>query len=197
MEAMPSIGSTARIEHCGSFAISRADDVETVVHAIDEVHIGVPRWPEHHGRPARTSGACVAGAVVGTGVSLRLDDTCCPPLAAVVAHEQCAQQAASDHLRTVGHELALDASERSWLLVRKSGTEVWVLSQAGAGAERSQDQAKTARTSGGRIGPSTKPMNGTRYRSMLPPMLELSSDWYMSAVHWGPPSVPTVMEPLP
>ena len=72
------------------------DDVEAVVHPIDQIHIGVPHRAEHSGGPpARPPIGMGCGVVLRT-ISFSLDDPAGKQLTVDTTDKPLAQQAAGD-----------------------------------------------------------------------------------------------------
>jgi len=78
-------------------ALIPGDEVEAVVEAVDEVHVGVARRPVHHpragGQPAARR---VGGQVLRTEVSLDLDQAAPQPAPVHLADQQLAEQIAGN-----------------------------------------------------------------------------------------------------
>ena len=70
----PSIGSTARTSSAAGVAGGLGDDVQTVVHAVDKVHVGPARRPVHDLVPGGPPEPGVRRPVVLADVRLELDD---------------------------------------------------------------------------------------------------------------------------
>jgi hypothetical protein len=73
-------------------ALLASDEVQAVVHPVDEIHVGPARRPEHHTRSRGEASKGVRGAVLGSAVGLDLDQ---PPPAHHAAHlsnQQLAEQ---------------------------------------------------------------------------------------------------------
>jgi hypothetical protein len=65
-------------------------DVETVVHAIDEVDVGAAGWTEEDGVVWSEAAGGVGGGVGETEVGLDFDDAACEALAVEIADEELA-----------------------------------------------------------------------------------------------------------
>ena len=84
---------TARMSTAAASPSGAADDVQAVVHAVDEVDVGAAGRPEHDARAGGPPRARVAGAILRTAVGLRLDDATDAQSGAIVAHDERPQQA--------------------------------------------------------------------------------------------------------
>ena len=85
MAAAPSIGSTARMSTALAGRPASVDDVETVVHAVDKVHVGQAGAARTSGRVARRQAeAGVRRPVLRSEVRLDLDDPADAPADAAV-----------------------------------------------------------------------------------------------------------------
>ena len=71
-----------------------ADDVQHVVHAVDEIDISVTRGAKHHGVALRTALAGMTGEILCTDIRFRLDDSPGKQLAFQPADERAAEQVA-------------------------------------------------------------------------------------------------------
>ena len=67
------------------------DDVQTVVHTVDKVHVGDSRLPEHHGIAFRTTESGVRRHVLEPYVRLHLDNSPDAAIRTTLAHEKGAQ----------------------------------------------------------------------------------------------------------
>ena len=65
-------------QHCRGHPIGLRDHVQTLVHAVDKVHVGPARRPEHDRVAGRPTEARVRRAVLGADVGLHLDDAADP-----------------------------------------------------------------------------------------------------------------------
>ena len=92
-------------------AAAAANDVEAVVHSVDEEHIGVCLRPEERPRALGETRACVAGEIPWPAVRFGFHDSRDTPIAgAVLVHEQAPHERARNDERVARVPLARKAS---------------------------------------------------------------------------------------
>jgi hypothetical protein len=77
-------------QHAPRRAVRLGHQVEAFVHAVDEIHVGVPGRPEDHARARREAAGGVRGQIAAAGVGFRLDDDA----GGLAVYQHLAQQAA-------------------------------------------------------------------------------------------------------
>jgi len=95
-------------EHRVASAFAFADDVEALVHAVDEKHVRGARRAEERLRSLREARARVTREIARTAVRLRLYDARDLPR----VHDACADERARDHERITREERTLESRLR-------------------------------------------------------------------------------------
>jgi hypothetical protein len=83
-------------------------DVETVVHAVDEVDIYVPGWAEEYCVAGREAAGCMGCWVDEAEIGFDFDDSGGEALAVEIADEKLAEEGAGDDIRGAGVEGSLE-----------------------------------------------------------------------------------------
>ena len=180
MMSMPSTGSTARMSTAPASPSAAADDVEAMVHAVDEVDIGAAGWPEHDCRAGRAAGSGMTGAVSGPAYASVSTMRPTRRPAPIVAHQQCPQQRRAASPRSARTRAARSSRRRWHRMGRMLG---------GRFAARWWRQGSTEDLAHGGWQERPKHDADDGHQLLVDAGADVgaSSDWYRFAVHAGPP----------
>ena len=81
-------------KHAAGTTLPLAGNVQAVMHAVDEVDVGMPRRPEEDGVSCRFAGEGMGGSVGLAKVGFDLDNAAHPRLLGSGSHQQLSQQLA-------------------------------------------------------------------------------------------------------
>ena len=99
-------------QHAAGLAFRHAGNIQAVVIAVNEVHVGVSGRPEEDGIARSAAGVSVRRRIFGSEIGFVFDDTASEQRASFAADQQLAQQLASH-----GHRIAIEEFTRKDLSI--------------------------------------------------------------------------------
>jgi len=97
-------------EDASGFANAIAGNIEAIVSAVDEVHVGIPRRTEEDRGTGGIAGGGVSGGIVDSEISLDFDDAAGEAISGGVAHQNFAEKFSGDAAGLARKERAFQRS---------------------------------------------------------------------------------------